>query len=34
MTKLIKIFKQTFRSFITQNGNDIVCQNNFYITLK
>ena len=34
LRRLIKISKQTFRSFIDEGGNDIVAENNFYITLE
>ena len=32
--RLIKVFKHTFRSFIDEGGNDLVAENNFYITLE
>ena len=34
LRRLIKIFKNTFRSFIDEGGSDIVAENNFYITLE
>ncbi len=32
--KIIKVFKHTLLSFIAEGGNDIVAENNFYITLE